>query len=193
MTNSERTYQDQVMPMINTIVEQLQPFTLEDRIRQWREQAASSRAESKDGDYLDGRAFAFERCADEAELTLRAGVVPSPRGRAGEFPEMEKLTAARWQRLYNLVAHLAHPKGDHRTNELEDEAHDLIRELRDTTALLARVRELEQARDELRAILTDAAGERALELFGGRRGGKTAALEARAAPHQTPDETKADA
>lgn len=37
----------------------------------------------------------------------------------------EKLT-----RLGNLVANLAHPKGDCLENELEDEAHDLIRELR---------------------------------------------------------------
>jgi len=35
-----------------------------------------------------------------------------------------------WQRLYNIVAELAHPNDDHRENPLEDEAHDLIRALR---------------------------------------------------------------
>jgi hypothetical protein len=34
------------------------------------------------------------------------------------------------QRLRNIVANLAHPKGDHSQNDLEDEAHDIIRELR---------------------------------------------------------------
>lgn len=35
-------------------------------------------------------------------------------------------------RLGNLVANLAHQNGDHCENELEDEAHDLIRELCET-------------------------------------------------------------
>lgn len=39
-------------------------------------------------------------------------------------------TTEKWQRLYNLVASLAHPNDDHLENALEDEAHDLIRELR---------------------------------------------------------------
>lgn len=34
-------------------------------------------------------------------------------------------------RLSNIVATLAHPHGDHADNDLEDEAHDIIRELRD--------------------------------------------------------------
>ena len=44
---------------------------------------------------------------------------------------------AKWQRLYNLVANLAHPKGDHLANDLEDEAHDLIRKLRPARAGVA--------------------------------------------------------
>src|ERR1043165_2690425 len=43
-------------------------------------------------------------------------------------PLRARLTAL--ERLYHLVATLAHPKGDHRQNALEDEAHDIIRELR---------------------------------------------------------------
>lgn len=42
----------------------------------------------------------------------------------------------RWERLYALVCQLAHPKGDHRENPHEDEAHDLIRELRSKMASL---------------------------------------------------------
>jgi hypothetical protein len=49
----------------------------------------------------------------------------------------EALSIEKLQRLYSLVANLAHPRGDHRENPLEDEAHDLIREIR---AALAAVR-----------------------------------------------------
>jgi hypothetical protein len=44
--------------------------------------------------------------------------------------EIRRLLDDKLQRLYNLVANLAHPKGGHRVNEAEDEAHDIIRELR---------------------------------------------------------------
>ena len=62
---------------------------------------------------------------------------------------------AKLTRIGNLVANLAHPNvlsgmfiesGDHRQNNLEDEAHDLLREL---LAELSRLSRVEQA---LRAI-----------------------------------------
>ena len=37
---------------------------------------------------------------------------------------------AKLQRVGNIVAALAHPNDDHCDNELEDEAHDLLREAR---------------------------------------------------------------
>lgn len=58
----------------------LTPYTVRDRIAQWREQSQLSQRDAEmarrvdDGAqamYLDGRAFAFERCADELESTLR--------------------------------------------------------------------------------------------------------------------------
>lgn len=38
-------------------------------------------------------------------------------------------------RLSNIVATLAHPDGDHADNDLEDEAHDIIRQLRQTSGV----------------------------------------------------------
>lgn len=42
-------------------------------------------------------------------------------------------TREKFDRLYNLVSNLAHPKGDHCENELEDEAHSIIYELHEAT------------------------------------------------------------
>jgi hypothetical protein len=82
---AEQFYQEQVMPMVDQVAEQLTPPTLEDRVRQWREQserstreAAAARKNDNPAEalYLDGRAFAFERCADELELGLKQLAVP---------------------------------------------------------------------------------------------------------------------
>ena len=83
----------------------------------------------------------------------------------------------RWlSRLGNLIANLAHPKGDHRENALEDEAHDIVRELRSAIATLTqakaaaeqRIRELETANHEIaeetdRQIEAKAAAEAKLD------------------------------
>ena len=50
-------------------------------------------------------------------------------------------TLAKIQRVGNLVADLAHPRGDHRQNDSEDEAHDLLRELREMVSAHARQQE----------------------------------------------------
>lgn len=78
-TAAEAAYQRPVTDMVQHMAQQLadpnRTYTLAERIAQWREQAAQSKAEAEsqrqsvhDALYLDGRAFAFERCADEAEL-----------------------------------------------------------------------------------------------------------------------------
>ncbi len=50
-------------------------YTLKDRIAQWRAQAENSRADMKAAQegalYSEGRQFAFDCCADEAELVLK--------------------------------------------------------------------------------------------------------------------------
>jgi hypothetical protein len=66
--------------------------------------------------------------------------IPSP----PSSPEM----IARLERLGNLVAQLAHPNDDHCENEFEDEAHDIIRELR--AALAAAPVEPEKMDDQWR-------------------------------------------
>jgi hypothetical protein len=48
----------------------------------------------------------------------------------------QTITDEKLQRLYSLVANLAHPNDDHLENELEDEAHDIIREMRMALAAL---------------------------------------------------------
>jgi len=45
-------------------------------------------------------------------------------------PSGPQIMRDKLSRIGNIIANLAHPHGDHRQNELEDEAHDLLRELR---------------------------------------------------------------
>lgn len=61
-------------------------------------------------------------------------------------------------RIGNLVAALAHPKDDHRQNDLEDEAHDLLRELGAELTRLSRELDTERSRFAFYA-------ERAEELY----------------------------
>jgi multidrug efflux pump subunit AcrA (membrane-fusion protein) len=61
----------------------------------------------------------------------------------------ERLQAIR-QQLYNLVSNLAHPSGDHRENPLEDEAHDLLRDMGDH--FTAQAQALERLTAELRSV-----------------------------------------
>lgn len=68
-------------------------------------------------------------CGGNGVVKIPGGVSVCP-GCHGECWASVRPDDPRWQRLYNLIATLAHPKGDHRQNDVEDEAHDLIRGLR---------------------------------------------------------------
>jgi hypothetical protein len=79
--------------------------TLAERIVQWREQSQRSQRDADmarrvddgaEGMYLDGRAFAFERCADEAELCLKsaAALVPSKLDPAVEAQLQKEIAGA---------------------------------------------------------------------------------------------------
>lgn len=68
-------------------------------------------------------------------------------------PEADPLVRAEHlDRLYNLVANLAHPRGDHKQNVLEDEAHDIIRELRGYLNVERAARDSAEAHLEAQAV-----------------------------------------
>lgn len=84
-TKSEVGYQVPVEAFVQEMVERLRPYTLQDRIAQWR-QLAAERQSAHDAAphaggalYVEGTIVTFHRCADEAELALRAAL-PAPSG-----------------------------------------------------------------------------------------------------------------
>lgn len=78
-SKAEATYQQPVEKMVTEMAEELADessgYSLQERIAQWREQAKCGSDElTMGGMYNSGRAFAFGRCADEAELIVKRAI-----------------------------------------------------------------------------------------------------------------------
>jgi hypothetical protein len=62
--------------------------------------------------------------------SLDAAVMENQMTTDAAGPREQAIRLERLDRLYNIIANLAHVNGDHTGNALEDEAHDIIRALR---------------------------------------------------------------
>ena len=96
-TAAEAEYQRPVEEAVQRVADQLKPYTLQDRIAQWRGQQLTPTPAASDFErgYAEGRNFAFDRCADEAELTLRAETpTPQESKRPEDHPMKEQTLMA---------------------------------------------------------------------------------------------------